>query len=83
MASLSEIFSEIVKGIVSQKDQVKITEESQNGLEKVKISVAKEDMGPMIGKGGRVIKSMRRLSGVLGVKRGKKIIVELEEDFVA
>lgn len=58
---------------------MKVEEESIDGLERVVISVDPEDMGIIIGKGGRTIKALRRLAGILGVKSGKKIMVELAE----
>lgn len=79
MESASSVLTEICRGLVSKPDSVKVKEENVGEVEKVLISVDKEDMGAIIGKGGRIIKALRRLSGVLGVKQGKKIIVELEE----
>lgn len=78
--SASSILAEICRGLVSKPKDVKVRAENIDNVEKILISVNKEDMGSVIGKGGRIIKALRRLSAVLGVKQGGKIIVELEED---
>lgn len=79
MKSVSLVILEICQGLVSKPDSVKVREELVGDVQKILISVDKEDMGVVIGKGGRIIKALRRLSAVLGVKNRKKIIVELEE----
>ena len=79
MSKVADSFLEICQSIVSKSDEVQVSGEETGDLEKIRISVAKEDMGTIIGKGGRVIKALRKLAGVLGVKSGKKVIVELEE----
>ncbi len=46
----------------------------------LEISVAKEDMGKVIGKGGRVANALRTLVGAAAAKLKKRVMVEILEE---
>ncbi|MDQ7009354.1 MAG: KH domain-containing protein [Candidatus Gracilibacteria bacterium] len=63
----------ILEGLVSNIDDIKIDRlEDELGV-LLTLSVAKEDMGIIIGKGGNTVNSLRSILRLLGVKIGKKI----------
>lgn len=43
------------------------------------IRVRKEDIGKIIGKGGKIIEALRNVAKILAVKEGKKIRIEVAE----
>ena len=71
----------LVKGIVDHPDEVMVTEvsggENQVNLE---IKVFNEDIGKVIGKGGKIIKSLRHLLKIRGIKENKVVNVQLVEE---
>lgn len=69
----------IVKRIVSQPDKVVIEELVDNTFVTITITVAKEDMGLLIGKHGATIESVRELLKAKAVKDGVKIEVKLND----
>ena len=69
----------IVSSIVDDPKQVKIDEEETDGEINFTITVAKEDMGKIIGKNGKVIKSIRNVVKIPPIKQGKKIYISLSE----
>lgn len=69
----------IVEQIVSKPDEIVITETDEDGFEKYLIEVSEEDMGLVIGKHGRTIKSIRSLVKAKAIKDGVRIRVELKE----
>lgn len=70
----------LVKGIVKNEDEVKIEEESDaEGFTNLKLSVSKEDMGLVIGKEGRTIKSLRNLLKSKAIKDNVRVNLELIE----
>jgi len=58
---MQELLEYIVKSLVSKPEEVKIEEETSEGMLNFNLTVALEDMGLIIGKAGNTIKSIRRL----------------------
>ncbi len=69
----------LVKGIVDNPDKVSAEEFAEEGQVNLQLAVAPEDMGKVIGKGGKIIKSIRHLLRVKGVKEGKRVNLSLLE----
>jgi predicted RNA-binding protein YlqC (UPF0109 family) len=71
---------DIVYAIVDNKEVVEIQEEETEGVLNYVIKVAPEDMGKIIGKGGKVIKSIRNVMKIPAIKNNKRIFVSLYEE---
>lgn len=69
----------ILDQLVTIPDKMSVTEDVQNGLTIYMIEVAEEDMGLVIGKGGRTIRSIRSLVKAKAIKDGVRVRVELVE----
>lgn len=76
---MKKLLEYLVKEIVSQPKKVKVKEASENGVVKLSFSVAPEDMGFIIGKGGRTISAVRSLLKTAATKAGKEVFLELKE----
>lgn len=76
-----ELLDYIVKNLVQFPEQVTIEEaEIEEGKKLVlKLKVAKEDMGRVIGKEGRIIRSLREIMYSYAIKNGSKVTIEVEE----
>lgn len=77
---MKELVEFIVKSLVDQPDEVHVVEVQSGSMTIVELSVARPDMGRVIGKGGRIINSIRRLLQVAAAKQGKRVTLELIED---
>lgn len=74
---MKELVEYIVKSIVTDPDKVSITtEESEEGLI-LKLEVAPEDKGRVIGKQGRVAEAMRTLLRVKAAKEETKVRLQI------
>jgi len=69
----------IVKSLVSKPEKVKVTEETEGELIKFQVKVDEEDMGLIIGRQGRIIKSIRTLARTRGLVEKKKVQLFLDE----
>ncbi len=69
----------IVKNLVNNPDDVQIEEVQQETRLVLKLRVAKEDMGRVIGKEGRIIRSIREIIGAYAMKNSTKVFVDIEE----
>jgi predicted RNA-binding protein YlqC (UPF0109 family) len=70
----------IVTAIVENTEAVQIDEVEENGVVTFSIKVAKEDMGKIIGKEGKVIRGIRNVMKIPAMKNNKKVIISLVED---
>ena len=77
---MKELVSLIVKSLVDQPDEVHAIEIQDGSSTVVELSVAQADMGRVIGKGGRIINSIRRVVQVPAARQGKRVSLELIED---
>ncbi len=74
---MKDLVEYIVKSIVSEPDQVKVTEEdSELGL-LIKLEVSPEDKGRVIGKQGRVAEAMRTLLRVKAARNETRVRLEI------
>lgn len=74
---MKEFLEYLVKSIVRQPDQVKIEQTREEDQEIYNITVAKEDMGIVIGKEGRTIKSLREMAKCKAIRDNIRIRVVL------
>ena len=77
---MREMVEYIVKQIVDNPEEVKVQEMKGEKVILLEISVAKEDMGKVIGKGGRIATALRTLVGAAAGKLKKRVMVEILEE---
>lgn len=76
---MKDILLAIVKALVDNPDDVEISENDDNGFVTLSIKVNSEDMGKVIGKEGKVIRSIRNIMKIPAMKQGKKVQISLAE----
>lgn len=69
----------IVTAIVDNPDKIDIKEENVEGVTNFIITVAPEDMGKIIGKGGKVIRAIRSVMKIPAIKNNQRIYISLAE----
>ena len=74
---MKELVEYIVKSIASHPDEVKVTEEDEDGRIILRLQVAPDDKGKVIGRQGRVAQSIRVLLRVAAVKQGTRAVLEI------
>ena len=74
---MKELIEYIAKSIVNAPDQVVVTEETNEQGTVLKLQVADEDKGRVIGKQGRIAEAMRTLIRVKAAKAGTKATLEI------
>ncbi len=79
---MKQLIEYIVSNIVNHPESVVITEEKTEDGEATKylIKVDPEDVGRVIGKQGKVIKSIRQIVRIAAIQKGTRAIVDLLED---
>ncbi|MBP7928097.1 KH domain-containing protein [Patescibacteria group bacterium] len=77
---MKEFINYLLNQIVTQSEAVTVEMTDDAGTEVYKIKVAQEDMGKVIGKGGRTIRSIRSLVRAKAIKDGIRVRIDLEDD---
>jgi len=74
---MKELVEYIAKSIVKAPEDVKVTEEANDKGVVVRLEVAAEDKGRVIGKQGRVAEAMRTLLRVAAAKENTRARLEI------
>ena len=74
-----ELCEYLVLGLVDEPDQVSVTVEMTDDAIVLRIIVAPDDRGKVIGKGGRVVRAIRSVVRAGAVKSGRRVLVEVDE----
>jgi len=69
----------IAKALVDHPDQVRVSEIEGEKTSVIELSVAKEDLGKVIGKQGRTARAMRVILGAVSASLGKRSVLEIIE----
>ena len=77
---MRELVEYIIKQIVDSPDEVEVQEIKAEKVILLEISVAKDDMGKVIGRGGRVANALRTIVGAVAAKLKKRVMVEILEE---
>jgi predicted RNA-binding protein YlqC (UPF0109 family) len=77
MSAMKELVEYMAKAVVDDPAQVAVREIEGAASTIFELSVAPDDMGRVIGKGGRVANAMRTLLRVAAVKEGKRVTLEI------
>ncbi|MBR6789213.1 MAG: KH domain-containing protein [Clostridia bacterium] len=72
---MQELVQYIISGLVENKEAVKVEMDG----DAIKVTVAKEDMGKIIGKQGRTAKAIRTIVRAVSAKNGNKVSVDIIE----
>ena len=74
---MKELVEVIAKSLVDHPDEVVVTEKETDKAIVVELKVASDDMGKVIGKQGRIAKSIRTVVKAAATKDDKKVVVEI------
>ncbi len=74
---MKEIVEIIAKSIVSNPAEVHVDEERNGTTVTLKLHVAPEDMGKVIGKQGRIAKAIRVVLKAAATRENVKVIVDI------
>ncbi len=76
---MKDLISYIVKALVDQPDQVSVNEFEGGHTIVLELSVAKSDMGKIIGKQGRNALALRTILSAAAGKTRKRYVLEIVE----
>lgn len=77
MSTLKELVEYLAKSLVNDPDAVAVREVEGGTVTVFELSVAPDDIGRVIGRGGRVVNAMVTLLNVAAAKKNKHVEIEI------
>ncbi len=74
---MTELLEFLVRALVEDPDAVEVEELEEDGDLIYEITVADEDLGRVIGKGGRVANAIRTIAKAAAVRIDRRVIVDI------
>ena len=74
---MTELLEFLVKALVEDPEAVVVEELEEDGDLVYEITVADEDLGRVIGKGGRVANAIRTIAKAAAVRIDRRVIVDI------
>lgn len=75
---MKELLEYLARGLVNDPDAVEVSEvEGDDGTLVLELSVAQDDYGSVIGRGGRTASALRTVIKAAAVKDGRRVFVDI------
>ena len=77
---MPELLEQLARALVDDPDQVKVESfEEDDGTLVLELSVAEDDYGQIIGRGGRTAQALRTVVKAAAVKDNRRVLVDIVE----
>jgi uncharacterized protein len=76
---MKELIEYIAKSLVEHPDQIVVREFGSGDRVRLELTVARDDMGRVIGKGGKVANAIRTMLRVAAEREGKQATLDVVE----
>jgi predicted RNA-binding protein YlqC (UPF0109 family) len=74
-----ELVEFLVRALVENPGEVQVEELEENGDVVLEVTVAEDDLGRVIGRGGRIANALRTVARAAATKEDCRVIVEILE----
>jgi predicted RNA-binding protein YlqC (UPF0109 family) len=76
---MKDLVAHIARELVDKPEEVTVAEIEGNRTSVLELKVAKDDLGKVIGKRGRIAHAMRTIVGSVSAKEKKRTVLEIME----
>ena len=74
---MKELLEYLVRGLVENPDAVRVNEVEDNGATVLELSVAEDDYGNVIGRGGRTASALRAVVKGAAARERRRVFVDI------
>jgi hypothetical protein len=74
---MAELLAYLARALVDDPEAVHVESEERDGALVLLLRVAPEDVGKVIGRGGRVIRALRTVVRASSARDGRRVLVEI------
>ena len=76
---MAELLAHLARQLVDDPDAVEVQEVEQDGTTVLQLRVAKEDVGKVIGRQGRIARALRAIVRASGARSHRRVVLEILE----
>ena len=76
---MGELLAHLARQLVDDPDAVEVQEVQQEGTTVLQLRVAKEDVGKVIGRQGRIARALRAIVRASGARSHRRVVLEILE----
>ena len=76
---MGELLAYLARELVDEPDAVRVETEEREGALVLVLHVAPDDIGKVIGRGGRIARALRTVVRASAVREGRRVLVEIAE----
>jgi predicted RNA-binding protein YlqC (UPF0109 family) len=77
---MKELLEYLARGLVAHPDEVVVDEVEEDGATVLELSVAEDDYGSVIGRGGRTAAALRTVVKTAGTRQRRRVFLDIVED---
>ena len=77
---MKELLEYLARGLVERPEEARVNEVQEDSATLLELSVADDDYGNVIGRGGRTASALRAVIKSAGSKRGRRVFVDIVEN---
>jgi len=74
---LRDLVEFLVRALVEKPESVEVEEFEEDGDLVLEVSVAEEDLGRVIGRGGRIANAIRTVARAAGARDERRVVVDI------
>lgn len=78
MEQLQHVVEYMASGLVDRPDEVHVETRRRGPAVSIHLRVAEDELGRVIGKGGRIAKAIRTVVGIVAARQGLRANLEIE-----
>jgi predicted RNA-binding protein YlqC (UPF0109 family) len=76
---MAELLAYLARELVDDPDAVRVDAEERDGALVLRLHVAPDDIGKVIGRGGRIVRALRTVVRASAVREGRRVLVEIAD----
>ena len=76
---MAELLAHLARHLVDDPDAVEVEEVRQEGTTVLQLRVAKDDVGKVIGRQGRIARALRAIVRASGARSHRRVVLEILE----
>jgi uncharacterized protein len=75
---LTELVAFLARKLVDDPDAVRVEQEDRDDVLVVRLRVAPDDVGKVVGRQGRIARALRTVVRAGGVREGRRVLLEID-----
>ena len=76
---MAELLAHLARQLVDEPDAVEVEEVQREGVTILQLRVAKDDVGKVIGRQGRIARALRAIVRASGARSHNRVVLEIME----